>query len=220
MSGLMVTLAAPRAPRLSEEIDALVAALNERPISLREIIAVIQARAYTLLLILLSLPFCLPLPLPGLSTALGAVIAIIGLRLSLRLQPWLPARILDARFSPKLVARILKASRRLAVALEVLLKPRWIFLVDWVLLHHLYGAMICLSGLLLMLPLPIPFSNVLPGLAIIFLAAALMERDGWFIVAGMVMFVITCVFFGAIFIGGAAAIRVVSQWFSGVPPGD
>src|SRR5215203_536054 len=88
--------------RLSHEIDALLAALSERPISLREIIAVIQGRAYTLLLILLSLPFCLPLPLPGLSTALGAVIAIIGLRLSLRLHPWLPARMLDARFSSQL----------------------------------------------------------------------------------------------------------------------
>src|SRR5687768_15821211 len=93
-------LVLPQRPRrLSREIDDLLAALSERPISLREIIAVIQGRAYTLLLILFSLPFCLPLPLPGLSTALGAVIAIIGLRLSLRLEPWLPARILDAQFS-------------------------------------------------------------------------------------------------------------------------
>lgn len=181
----------PPARRLSREIDDLLAALSERPISLREIIAVIQGRAYTLLLILLSLPFCLPLPLPGLSTALGAVLAIIGLRLSLRLEPWLPARILDARFSSQKVARLLKASKRVARALEILLKPRWSFLVDWVLLHHFYGAMIFLSSLLLMLPLPIPFSNLLPALTIIFLAAALVERDGYFIVAGIIMFVLT-----------------------------
>ena len=206
----------PRPRRLSEEIDALLAALSERPISLREIIAVIHGRAYTLLLILLSLPFCLPLPLPGLSTALGAVIALIGLRLSLRLEPWLPARVLDARHASHSVARILKGSRRVAGFLEILLRPRWSLLVDWVLLHHFYGAMICLSGLLLMLPLPIPFSNLLPALAIIFLAAALVERDGVFILAGIVMFAITLGFFGGIFFGGVAVVNWLEEWFGGI----
>lgn len=204
------------ARRLSREIDDLLAALSERPISLREIIAVIHGRAYTLLLILLSLPFCLPVPLPGLSTALGALIALIGLRLSLGWEPWLPARVLDARLSSQKVARVLKASKRLAAGLEVMLKPRWSFLVDWVLLHRFYGAMICLSGLLLMLPLPIPFSNLVPALGIIFLAAALVERDGYFIVAGIFMFAFTLLFFGGIFFGGAAVVNWLEEWFGGI----
>ncbi|MES2573112.1 MAG: exopolysaccharide biosynthesis protein [Verrucomicrobiota bacterium] len=199
--------------QLSREIDGLLAVLSERPVTLREIIAVIRDRAYTLLLILLSLPFCLPLPLPGLSTALGAVIALIGFRLALRLEPWLPARILDAKFSARNIARILTASKRIARGLEALLKPRWCILTDWVPLHHLYGTMVCISGLLLLLPLPIPLSNGLPALTIIFLAGALLERDGYFVIVSMAMFVITLVFFGALFFGGVAILHWLEFWF-------
>lgn len=205
---------APR--RLSVEIEGLLGVVSEQPITLRQIIGVIQGRAYTMLLILLSLPFLLPLPLPGLSTAVGAIIFLIGLRLSLRLHPWLPDRALDAPMEGAMVTRVLKASRRVARWLEVLLKPRWSFLVDWVVLHHVYGVMICICALLLMLPLPIPFSNLLPSLTIIFLAAALIERDGVFVVAGIMAFILTLMFFSFLFVGGVEAATWLEQWFGGI----
>jgi hypothetical protein len=204
-----------RARRLSEEIDALLLIIAERPLRLREMLGVMQGRAYMLLLILLSLPFCTPIPIPGLSTLFGGVIALIGLRLSLRLTPWLPDRILDAQISPKLVSRLLHAARKTAKGIEVLLKPRLSFLVDFLLLHHLYGAMIFISGLLLMLPLPIPFSNILPAITIIFLAGALLERDGYFVIAGVLAFVVDAAFFSAIFLGGAAVVNWLEDWFGG-----
>lgn len=210
----------PASPRLSQEIEGLLAGLSDGHVTLREIIEVIQGRTYTLLLILICLPFCLPVPLPGLSTALGGIVALIGLRLSLRLKPWLPAAILDKPLSTTTVARLLTASRKFVRGLEFFLKPRWSFLVDWVLLHHLYGALICISGLLLLLPLPVPFSNLLPGLTVIFLAAALLERDGFFVVAGILMFAFTLVFFSGIYLGGAAAISWLRDWAGSVfiPP--
>jgi hypothetical protein len=212
----------PRQPaprRLSQEIQTLLEALGERPVTLREIIAVMRARAYTLLLVLLSLPFCLPLPIPGLSTALGAIIAIIGLRLSMRAEPWLPARLLDAPVPSSKVALVLNGSRKVVRALEVFLRPRLCFLVDFTVLHHFYGAMVCISGVLLMLPLPIPFSNLFPALTVIFLAAALIERDGYFIVAGILMFLLTLAFFAGIFFGGAAMFAWLKDWIgSGYDP--
>ncbi len=203
----------PGAPRkLSSEIDLLLAALAEGPLRLREMIGVMRGRAYTLLLILLSIPFCLPIPLPGLSTALGGIIALIGLRLSLRLDPWLPTRVLDAKLSTATVTRILNASRRIARALESVLRPRFSFLLDFAVLHHLYGAMICISGLLLMLPLPLPFTNMLPALTIILLAGALLERDGYFAVAGVIMFILTLIFFASLVAGGAALVHWIEEW--------
>jgi hypothetical protein len=205
------TVSPPR--QLSSEIDLLLAALAERPLRLREMIVVMRGRAYTLLLILLSIPFCLPIPLPGLSTVLGGVIAIIGLRLSLRLDPWLPVRVLDAELSTTTVTRILTASRRIAKLLERVLRPRFSFLLDFAVMHHIYGAMICISGLLLMLPLPLPFTNMMPALTIILLAGGLLERDGYFAAAGMVMFVVTLVFFAGLFAGGVAVVNLIEDWF-------
>jgi hypothetical protein len=206
-------------PRLSAEIERLLATLGERPVTLREAIVVTRSRAYTFLLIVLSLPFCLPIPLPGLSTALGAVIALIGLRLSMRLEPKLPARVLDAPVPSSKATLILNGALKVVRGLETFLRPRWCFLVDFAVLHHFYGAMICISGVLLMLPLPIPFSNLLPALSVIFLAAALIERDGLFIIAGTVFFLLTLAFFAGIFFGGAAMFGWLRDWMgSGYDP--
>ena len=218
---LAVPSETPSTPlRMSAEIAALLAALPEHRVTLREVLATLKGRAYTLLLLILALPFCQPIPMPGLSTFFGAIIALIGLRLSLRLEPWIPVRMLERPLSTRVLVLTLTSAMRFVRMLEVVLRPRWSFLVEWTLLHHLYGAMICLSGLFLLLPLPVPLSNVLPALAIILLAAAMLERDGLFGILGFITFVITLVVFAGIFIGGAAAIQAIREWFSGIPPGD
>ncbi len=211
---------ASRKLRLSEEIDGILAVLTEHPIRLRELIAAMQGRAYMLLLILISLPFCLPIPLPGLSTFFGTIIALIGLRLALRQEPWLPERMLETKLSPKTLLPVLTGARRVATSFEALLRPRWSFLVEWPLLHHLNGAMIAISGFLLLLPLPVPFSNILPAITIICLAAAMLERDGYFVILGVIFFIITVIFFGGIFLGGKEVVSWITNYFSQVPPGD
>jgi hypothetical protein len=169
---------------------------------------------------ILALPFCQPVPLPGLSTVFGTIIALIGLRQCFRLKPWFPARLLDRKFSPRTLGRVLTSTKRLVRALELMLRPRWSFLVEWTLMHRLYRAMICVSGVFLLLPLPVPLSNTLPALAIVLLAAAMFERDGLVGLLGIIAFALALVFFGGIFLGGAVAIQAVREWLGGLPPGD
>jgi hypothetical protein len=194
--------------RLSEEIGQLVATFAERPVRLQEIVEVTQGRGYTLLLILLAMPFCTPIPLPGLSMPFGLVVALIGFRLALREKPWLPARLLATELPQTFFPRFLAATRQLVRGLEWFLRPRWVFLLDTGVLHHVYGAMILCCGLLLVLPLPLPFSNGLPALTVVLLAAAMLERDGYCVLAGLAMFALTAAYFGALLLGGAA----VTEW--------
>jgi hypothetical protein len=194
--------------RLSEEIDRLVAAFAKRRVRLREILDITRGRGYTLLLALLALPFCTPTPLPGLSTPFGVVIALIGFRLSLREKPWLPERLLDTELPPKFFPGFLSATRWLVKGMEFFLRPRWTWLLDAGVLHHAYGAIILVCGALLLLPLPIPLSNTLPALTVVLLAAAMLERDGYFVVAGLVIFAATLGYFGSLVFGGAA----IAHW--------
>lgn len=210
---LVKAVIASKAPRLSEHFTNLIETLSAHPVQLREILAVMHARAYTLLLILLALPFCLPIPLPGFSTPFGVVIALIGARLSLRLDPWLPRRVLDYEISSALLLRLLTGSRKFVRGLEYLLRPRWSLLLDLGLLHHLYGAIILICGGLLLLPLPVPFSNALPALTVVLLAAGMLEKDGYFVIAGLLMFAITLIFFGGLFLGGAATVLWLEEHF-------
>ena len=189
--------------RLSEEISELIEAFEDRSVTLREVIEVLRGRAYILLLILLALPFCTPIPLPGVSTPFGLVIAVIGFRLALRQEPWLPRRLQATKVPARFFRRLLGAARGIIRALEVFLRPRWTYLLDAKLPHHGYGATVCVCGILLLLPLPIPLSNGLPALTVVLIACAILERDGYCLVAGLLTFAVTLCFFGAILWGGA-----------------
>lgn len=196
----------PSTPRrLSEELAFLIREFREHPVRLQDIVAVLAGRAWTMMLVLLALPFCTPIPLPGLSTPIGLVIALIGFRLSLGQKPWLPARLLHTQLPSHFFPQLLAATRGLVRLLEFLLRPRMAWLLNRRIVHQACGAMILVAGLLLFLPLPIPFSNILPALTVVLTAGALLERDGYAVLVGMVVFGLCLCFFGAIAFGGTEA---------------
>jgi hypothetical protein len=198
--------------RLSQEIESLIAAFGERPVTLREIMSVLRGRAYTLLILLLALPFCTPIPLPGVSLPFGIVIAFVGFRLALNRKPWLPERLLDTALPPGFFSRLLRAARRLVRWLEAILRPRWRHLLETPFLQNAYGVMIMICGVFLMLPLPVPFSNGLPALTVVLLAGAKLERDGRCAIAGLVAFGLTLCFYGALAWGGVEGFGLLKEW--------
>lgn len=198
--------------KLSVLLERLAHEFAERPLGFEELVRVTRGRAYDLLLILLSLPFLTPVPLPFLSTALGFIMMLIGVRLALGQRPWLPERFLHRKFSGRHLVRLLHAGSRILRALEVFLRPRLDFVHSTWIFQRLTGVLIVLSGALLLLPLPIPFSNVFPAGTVLLLAAGALERDGIFFFAGCLMFALNVVFFGALAIGGLEAISWVLQW--------
>jgi hypothetical protein len=214
---LLAADSVPRLPRrLSDDINHLLAEIADGPVRLGDVVRVLEGSAYTLLLILLALPFCTPVPLPGVSTPFGLVIALIGFRLFLGQKPWLPERVLNKPLPPRLFSRVFAAARRMVAWIEYFLRPRWKWLSRHRFMQRLYGAIICLSGLLLLLPLPIPFSNLFPALTVVLFAAAILERDGYFVIAGFAAFGVTLVYFGALFWGGAEIANWLENRFEGV----
>lgn len=206
----------PRPARLSDELARLIDAFAERKVTVREVVEVMHGRGYDLLLMLLALPFCTPIPLPGVSTPFGLIIAFIGLRLALGQKPWLPARLLDTRLPEGFFPRFLSATRRVVRWLERFLKPRLEHLVRWRVARHGMGLVVCTSGLLLLLPLPIPFTNFLPATTVVLHAAAMIEEDGYFALAGGAMLVVTLAYFVAIFWGGTEVVMWLESHFGGV----
>ncbi len=182
----------------------------ERPVTLREVIYTLRGRAYTLLLILLSLPFITPLPLPGLSTPFGLAIGFIALRLTLGQRPWLPMKLQRKELPAGFFSKVFTVAARVIAFLEKFLRPRLAPLTASVALLRLHAFVILLAALTLLLPLPIPFTNSFPAWAILLLAAGLLERDGFFIIAGYVVFVLGVLYF--VFLGEAATQLVEALW--------
>ena len=212
LPGFAIKECPPGIRPLSQELSILISAVEERSVTLHEVITVLQARAYTLLLIFLALPFCTPVPLPGVSTPFGLVIALIGFRLMLMQKPWLPARLLNTRVPARFFGRLLAAARKIIRAMELLLKPRLCVLLDLPALQALYGGVICVCGFLLLLPLPVPFSNLFPALTIVLFAAAILERDGYFVIIGSIVFAMTLIFYSVLAWGGTEMVQWINRW--------
>lgn len=198
--------------KLSVLLKRLASEFAERPLGFEELVTITQGRAYDVLLIFLSLPFLTPVPLPFLSTALGLVMVLIGARLAVGQRPWLPQALLQKQIEGRYLVKILNAGSKVLRGLEIFLRPRLAFVhTTWV-FQRITGVLIVLSGALLLLPLPIPFSNILPAGTVLLLAAGALERDGVFFFAGCLLFAVNVVFFGALAIGGVEAVRWVLQW--------
>ena len=185
----------PETPRkLSEELVELREAIGTRAVTLREVIYRLRGRAYSVLLILLCLPFTQPIPLPGLSTPIGLAIAFIAMRLALGQRPWLPKKLQRKVLPAGFFAKLFSVAARSAL--------------------QVHALFMLVSALVLLLPLPIPFSNTFPGWTILLLAAGMLERDGLFILFGYVTFILGTAYF--ILLGEAAQhiMNSLGEWFA------
>ena len=198
-------LGPPLKRTLSSHLARLATRLRDRPVQLGELTDVLQRRGYNAVLLFLAFPFVTPAPLPGFSTAFGLVIALLGMRMALARQPWLPERLKARELPQRIVPKLLMVTSRMFIRLERLLKPRLFYPEYPELFQRTSGVLIGIFGLLLLLPLPIPFSNAFPALTIILLAAAGLERDGAVFIAGCIQFLLCLAFFGGLGFGGAEA---------------
>lgn len=205
---------APEA-RLSDDISRVLTAFADREVTLREIILLMQQRAYAFLLLLIALPFATPIPLPGLSTPFGTIIAFLGLRIACGQKPWLPERLLALKLPSTWLQDLFRTVQRPVRFIERFLRPTLTGLVDAAVPHRLHGLMILVCGLLLLLPLPIPFTNMFPATAVVLLACALLERDGRFSIAGAIVFAAALAYFGLLWMGGTAVVTHFFERLSG-----
>lgn len=155
--------------------------------TLSEVLTVLHGRGLDVLVILMALPFCTPIPLPGLSTPFGLALMFLGLRIALRQRPWLPRRLLMREIPHKTLTRIIEAALTVSSRLERILHPRLQFFKHWTSFIFLNGLMIMSSAFILLLPIPVPFTNTFPALSIVLLAAGMIEEDGAAILAGYIL---------------------------------
>ncbi|WP_439496821.1 exopolysaccharide biosynthesis protein [Bosea sp. (in: a-proteobacteria)] len=167
--------------RTSGLLTALASLPGDR-ISVASIVAALKDRTYALLVVLLGLPNCLPMP-PPIPLVCGLVLAFVAAQmLAGRAMPWLPQGLLGKTIGKPELARAVSRALPPLVRLERISRPR---------LTMLGGAVaIPILGLLILvlalgLVVSAPFIGQIPlGLAVCLVGLGLVERDGLFIIAG------------------------------------
>jgi hypothetical protein len=150
-------------------------------ISISELIAGIKTQALALLLILFALPNILPSP-PGTTAIFGAPLVLLTLQMALGRGIWLPKLVLNRAVPRAGFRALLTKALPYFTKVERLLRPRLLLLTAPLAQRGLGALMVILS---VMIMLPIPLANTAPSIAIILIAIGLIERDGFFITAGI-----------------------------------
>jgi hypothetical protein len=150
-----------------------------------------------------------------LSTPFGLAIALISLRLALGQKPWLPASLLAKPLPPGFFGSVLKFAGRVLRVLEKLLRPRAVWFTESVWLARGHAGLMLVAALVLLLPLPVPFSNSFPAWTILLVAGGLLERDGVAILAGYVAAVAGLAYFYFLGEWAIQLVEMVKVWLFG-----
>jgi len=152
-------------------------------LTMGDIVTALEDRAFGLLMLLLALPNCPPMPgIPFVSTVTGTPLAFFAGQLALgHHTPWLPRRLLRQSIGRAQLLRALLTITPYVRKVERLLKHRLPGLATGL------GERIAATTafiLAVILALPIPGGNLLPAWAIVFFSLGIIERDGVCIVVG------------------------------------
>ncbi len=202
---------------LGDQLAAIIEQLPPDRLTLGELLQVFGDEGLLLLTILLTLVFLIPVSIPGVSTVFGAAILLVGISRVLRRPLWLPAK-LRARALPAARLRpALDGGLHWVRRLERISRPyRLRGLVEGRAQDIFNNLAFILAALLLMAPFGfIPFSNTLPGLALLFYAIGMIQRDGTAILLGHLANIGTIVYFGILIGGGGMAAHGLLRHFTG-----
>ncbi|MBX3062949.1 MAG: exopolysaccharide biosynthesis protein [Anaerolineae bacterium] len=188
---------------LSDTLQHVATTLQpEHKVSLRTLLHLMGEQGMLLFCLFLTVPFLLPVSIPGVSTVFGVAIVLIGVGVMLNRIPWLPKVVLERTVeAAHLIPALQKASHALS-RVERLIRPRWLMLTHGATVNRFNGFMLIFAGLLLMAPFGlVPFSNTLPALAILGLAIGILQRDGLLVILGHLMVLATVIYFGVLAAG-------------------
>jgi hypothetical protein len=191
---------------LREKMAILADSLPPESVTLSEVLVLVGREGLLLFCVFLTLPFMVPVSIPGVSTVFGAVILLIGISVVLNRSPWLPARLMKRSFSSAKLKHALQTGEIWLKRLEKISHKRMLGLATGPAARLFNGLMLILGAVLLMFPFGlVPLSNTLPGLAILFLAVGMLQEDGVCILLGCLTNLMTMLYFAFLILTGAAA---------------
>ncbi|MGO4704982.1 exopolysaccharide biosynthesis protein [Microvirga sp. 2MCAF38] len=150
-------------------------------VTIGEIIQAFGERAFGFVLILFSLPNCVPAP-PGIAGIVGAPVLIFGTQMMLgHSQPWLPGFIMRRSVSVATFKKVIDLAEPRLKWLESFCRPRLLFLFG-PLGDRAAGLFAFLAALSVLIPFP--GTNFPPSIALVIASIAIMEEDGYFLIVG------------------------------------
>jgi hypothetical protein len=167
--------------KLSQILEEVAADTSRARVSIADIMQAMHGRAFGALLLIFAFPNAIP-AIPGTSSILGLPLLFLSAQMMLGKSVWLPKVIALRSMSRDDFANLVERVNPWLEWADGFTAPRLSFLGDPA-IQRVIGAF-CLV-LSIVLVLPVPLGNMLPGIAICLIALGVLERDGFWIGGGV-----------------------------------
>jgi hypothetical protein len=198
----------------SKVLRAVIDTARGDTITIGEIIEAFGERAFGFVLILFSLPNCVPAP-PGIAGIVGTPVLIFGIQMMLgHKHPWLPGFIKRRSVSVAKFKRLIDIAEPKLQWVEGFCKPRLLQLFGPI-GDRVVGLFAFLAALSVLIPFP--GTNFPPSIALVIASIAIMEEDGYLLLVGYLIglagLAYTATVLGASYHLILAAIHNLPSWF-------
>ncbi len=190
--------------RLVQDLKDLLVHAAGKSLTIDEIKHALKNDGFAMLIMFMALPCVLPVNIPGFGFLFGIVIFIIGVRIALGQEPWLPQFVLRKEISHAVLEKIIHIGVKVCTVMEKITKQGRFF-QRCPGMMNIIGVGIASGGLLLAQPAPIPLMNTFPAVAVVFLTAGMIERDGLLVLAGYLVNIFAWAYFWA-------SLYLVKKW--------
>lgn len=197
----------------AHKLEQLVKNIPASEVTLIELYKKIGKDSLMFFTIFLSLVFLVPVSVPGVSTAFGSAILLIGIAQLLNRGLWLPEKIATRAIASEKLTGVLNRALVWFRRFERISRPyRLQSLASDGKIGVFNKVAYILAAILLMAPFGfVPFSNTLPAAALIFFALGVIQKDGRCIIFGHLSNLATILYFSALIMGGGMTIFEVLQ---------
>lgn len=202
----------PRGPlddaSLSALFDTVLRRYQGQNVAVGDLVHALHERGFGVLLILFSLPLCIPIPKPPpIDTILGIPLFYLCLQMLMgRDTPTLPQKILAKKLPVDMLLKAFEKGRKYLEWFERLFRPRLTGVLSDHALSRICGGLGI--GLTCSVLVPFPMSNTIPSICMVVMATGIIARDGLAALAGgifgtlWVLFLILLVALGGQWVAG------------------
>lgn len=196
----------------SISLEGISSKIPDEGINIRDFLELMGDRGGLIICLILATPFLIPVSIPGSSIPFGLGIMFIGISRIFN-RYLIPKFIMEYVLPKETLLKILNGTMTALGKVEKYIKPRFLILSEGPAISRFNLSLIVFTSFLLMLPLPVPLTDSLPGYSIFFLVLGILEHDGYFILAGYLLTSVTTIYFSLIFLFGYAGISLVLSHF-------
>ena len=191
---------------ICDELEELIHESHGNSVTLGDIVHRLRERGFGMLMLVLVLPNCVPIPIPpGMSTLFSLPLLFLTAQMLWgRTEPWMPEKLakkhVRLHYLRAVVNRIIPSMRRV----QKCVKPRFAIASSKA-GERFVG--LCWFIFALSIAVPMPMTNFLPGVGILVSAFGLIGRDGYIMFAGLAIGTVGVLFTTQLLLLGGGAIK-------------